>query len=113
MMARGVFISVSCHVDKPITSRLEMDWLLPVARKGEVWREGRKILDRSLRPGSTMAYRQMMHENIRGFLARVLVTPKDFLDHIRLSVIVVLYILPSLTAMKPPGKTYHVPHVWI
>jgi cytochrome P450 len=90
-----------------------MDWLLPVARKGEVWREGRKILDRSLRPGSTMAYRQMMHENIRGFLARVLVTPKDFLDHIRLSVIVVLYILPSLTAMKPPGKTYHVPHVWI
>jgi hypothetical protein len=91
----GVFyIRVSCHVHKPVTFRLEMDWLLPVARKGEVWREGRKILDHSLRPGTTITYRQMMHENIHGFLARLLVTPKDFLGHIRLFVVVLLYIVP-------------------
>jgi hypothetical protein len=33
-----------------------------------------------------LSYRQMMQESTRGFLARLLVTPKDFRDHIKLSV---------------------------
>ena len=68
-----------------MASRTEADWVLPNARKGEVWAEGRKLLDRSLRPGATMEYRQMMQENIRGFLARLLATPKKFRGHINLS----------------------------
>jgi cytochrome P450 len=63
---------------------------LPNARKGEVWREGRKLLDRSLGPGAAMSYRQMMQENIRGFLARLLANPKEFRGHINLSVVVFL-----------------------
>lgn len=58
---------------------------MPNARKGEVWAEGRRLLDRSLRPGATMAYRQMMQENIHEFLARLLATPKKFRGHINLS----------------------------
>jgi cytochrome P450 len=70
-----------------------MDWVLPNARKGEVWREGRKLLNHSLRPGATMSYRQMMLENTHGFLARLLATPEEFLGHIGLSVAILLAIL--------------------
>ncbi|KAH9952749.1 cytochrome P450 [Russula dissimulans] len=68
----------------PIVEITEMDWLLPNARKGDSWREGRKVLDRSLRPGATISYRQMMQENTYWFLAQLLATPKDFRDHIDL-----------------------------
>jgi hypothetical protein len=53
---------------------------------GELWREGRKLLDRSLRPGGTISYRRMMQENTRDFLARLLATPKEFRGHINLSI---------------------------
>jgi len=68
----------------PILEITEMDWMLPNARKGELWREGRKLLDRSLRPSVTMSYRQMMQENTHRFLARLLATPKNFRDHVEL-----------------------------
>jgi len=41
-------------------------------------------LDRSLRPGATALYRQLIQEKTRGFLAQLLATPKDFRDHIEL-----------------------------
>ncbi len=63
-------------------------------KKGAIWREGRKLLDRSLRPGATMSYRQMMQENTHGFLARLLAAPKEFRRHISLSVISLPYIVP-------------------
>jgi len=62
-----------------------MDWTMLNARKGEVWREGRKLLDRSLRPGAAISYRQLMQENTRWFLSRLLATPKGFRGHIELS----------------------------
>jgi hypothetical protein len=65
-----------------------MDWLLGGLRKGELWREGRKILDRSLRPGATILYRQMMQENVRWYLSQLLTTPEEFRTHISLLVIV-------------------------
>ena len=67
---------------------MEMDWLLPNSRKNEVWREGRKLLDRSLRPGATISYRQMMQEITRGFLAQLRATPREFRSHISLSVVI-------------------------
>jgi hypothetical protein len=90
-----------------------MDWLLGGLRKGELWREGRKILDRSLRPGATILYHQMIQENVRGYLARLLATPKEFRTHISLLVDVLPPIIPPLTTMQPSGKTCHVPHLWI
>ena len=87
---------------------------MPNARKGDVWREGRKLLNRSLRPGATMSYRQMMLENTRRFLAQLLATPDEFLGHIGLSVIILPDIVPQLTmTVQPSGKTDHGPHVWL
>jgi len=74
-----------------------MDWILPNARKGEVWAEGRKLLDRSLRPGATIAYRQMMQENIRGFLVRLLTSPEKFRGHLNLSADSLTYVVSPLT----------------
>jgi cytochrome P450 len=65
---------------------MEMDWPIFMTGMSETWRKGRKILDRSLQPGAMMSYRQMMHEKTRGFLAQLCANPKDFRDHIELSV---------------------------
>ncbi|KAI0253721.1 cytochrome P450 [Lactifluus subvellereus] len=59
-------------------------WLLPVLPKGEAWLEGRKLLDRSLRPGAPTTYRRMMEEKTRVFLGQLLTTPKNFRDHLEL-----------------------------
>jgi hypothetical protein len=64
--------------------RLDLDWPLAIAWKSENWREGRRLLDRSLRPSATMAYRYMMEEKTHMFLAKLLTTPKDFRRHIEL-----------------------------
>jgi hypothetical protein len=68
-----------------------MDWTLINARKGELWREGRKLLDRDLRPGEIMSYRQMMQDNTRWFLSWLLATPNEFRGHIGLSVVSLPY----------------------
>jgi hypothetical protein len=52
----------------------------------ESWRKGRKLLDRSLRLGEMVLYRQMMQEKAREFLAQLRADPKDFRAHVQLSV---------------------------
>ncbi len=66
---------------------MEVDWLLPVTRYGERWREGRKIADRSLRPGAMSLYHQRIEEKTRAFLSQLLVSSADFRGHIELSVV--------------------------
>ena len=51
---------------------------------GESWREGRKLLDRSLRASATISYRQMMQEKTRWFLAQLHANPDEFIQHIKL-----------------------------
>jgi cytochrome P450 len=63
-----------------------MGWLLPTARMNEHWREGRRLLDRSLGPGATTSYRRMMEDKARLFLGQLLEAPEDFQGHIGLSV---------------------------
>ncbi|KAH9987419.1 cytochrome P450 [Russula vinacea] len=65
-------------------SRIDMDWFVPNMGMSEFWREGRKLLDRSLRPGAAMLYRQMMQEKTCWFLAQLFANPKDFHHHIEL-----------------------------
>ena len=90
-----------------------MDWMLINARKSEFWREGRKLLDRSLRPTATMSYRQMIQENTHQFLARLLATPKDFRHHVELLAVALPYIKWALTAMQPSREACDVPHIWL
>jgi cytochrome P450 len=74
-----------------------MNWQLFHLNKDEVWREGRKLLDRGLRPGATMTYRELLQDNTRGFLARLLATPNEFRHHIGLSALGHSYIVLPLT----------------
>jgi len=61
-----------------------MDWPLFMTGMTETWREGRKLVDHSLRPGAVMTYGQMMQEKTRGFLTQLLATPKNFRAHVEL-----------------------------
>ena len=90
-----------------------MDWFLGRARKGEVWREGRKLLDRNLRPGVVTSYRQMIQENTRVFLTRLLAAPKEFCSHNELSAVSLPHTALSLTVMQASGEPCHVPHIWV
>jgi hypothetical protein len=74
----------------PTLCRMEVDWLLPVTEYGERWREGRKIADRSLRPGAISPFYQRIEEKTRAFLRQILASPADFRGHIELSVILFL-----------------------
>jgi cytochrome P450 len=64
---------------------METDWLFFLLQNGERWREGRKLIDRSLRPGATSLYQQVIEEKTRGFLGQLLAAPDDFRNHISLS----------------------------
>jgi hypothetical protein len=63
-----------------------MDWPVFMTGMTETWRKGRKLLDRSLRPGAVIPFRQMIQEKTREFLSQLLATPKDFEAHVGLSV---------------------------
>jgi len=63
-----------------------MEWPLFMTGMTETWRQGRKLANHSLRPGAVTTYRQMMQEKTHEFLTELLATPKNFHDHIKLSV---------------------------
>lgn len=65
---------------------MDMDWPVFMTGMTETWRKGRKLLDRSLRPGAMIPYRQMIQEKTREFLMQLRATPKDFEAHVGLSV---------------------------
>ena len=70
-----------------------MDWPVFMSGMSETWRQGRKLLDRSLRPGAVTSYRQMIQEKTIAFLAQLRANPKDFDAHVELSVRHVPYIV--------------------
>jgi hypothetical protein len=93
-----------------------MDWPLFTIGMTEAWREGRKLVDHSLRPGAVMTqtYGRMMQEKTREFLTQLFATPKNFPAHVELSVGRLPYtIILLLTARQPSGKIYHVSHLWL
>ena len=67
-----------------ITSRMGWGWFLPTARYGEPWRQGRKLLDRSLGPGASAAYHPMQESKARVLLTRMLKNPEDWEAHVEL-----------------------------
>ena len=59
-------------------------WMFPFSRMGNYWREGKKLLDRGLRPGAKVSHRRYTEEKTRMFLGQLLTTPKAFRKHIDL-----------------------------
>jgi cytochrome P450 len=70
---------------------MEWHWQIPIARYGEAWRQGRKLLDRSLRPGAAATYRPMQQARVRVLLTRLLATPDEWRAHIELCEIVSVF----------------------
>ena len=63
-------------------------WKLPLARYGECWLQGRKLLDRGLRPGAAARYRPIQQARVRVLLTRLLETPDLWEAHHELCEIV-------------------------
>ncbi|KAH9021877.1 cytochrome P450 [Lactarius hengduanensis] len=66
----------------PISETLGIDWLLPMSRMGKYWRESRKLLDRSLRPGAAALDRRLIEEKTCVFLGQLLATPMAYRKHL-------------------------------
>ncbi|KAI9448680.1 cytochrome P450 [Lactarius psammicola] len=75
----------------PIFEIMEMDWMLPLYRVGKYWREGRKLLDRSFRPGATASHRRLIEEKTRMLIGQLLATPTAFREHISFLVMRLIY----------------------
>ena len=94
---------------------MDVEWLLPATRYGERWREGRKIADRSLRPGAMSLYHQRVEEKTRAFLNQLLASPADFRGRIELSVVrfISLLLARDGTVSQITSETYHVSRIWV
>ncbi|KAH9077873.1 cytochrome P450 [Lactarius deliciosus] len=68
----------------PILEIMDVDWLFPLTRMGKYWHEGRKLLDRSFRPGAAALDRRLIEEKTRVLLGQLLATPKVFREHLYL-----------------------------
>jgi hypothetical protein len=63
-----------------------MEWPILLDGTTETWRRGRRLLDRSLRPGELTSYQQMMLDKTHEFLEQLRANPKEFRSHVGLSV---------------------------
>ncbi|KAH9986764.1 cytochrome P450 [Russula compacta] len=68
----------------PICEMMGWEWVLSVARSDKRWRLGRRILDRSLRPGSIVSYRPMIQAKTHLLLSRLLANPDQWEAHLEL-----------------------------
>jgi len=76
---RGIIYS-----DRPEIPFYEMmwwQWNIATARSGDHWRQGRRILDRGLRPGGTVSYRSMIQARAHVLLSRLLANPDQWEAH--------------------------------
>ena len=82
------------------------NWVLTFARSGDRWRQGRRILDRGLRPVATASYLPMMQARTRVFLSRLLENSHQWEAHTELYVtfLVVLHHLPETFSKRPAFK---------
>jgi hypothetical protein len=76
------------------------DWFLVLARFGVPWRQGRKVLDRSLGPRATAAYRPLQETKARVLLTRILANPDEWEAHIELSATFISFTSPSVIVPK-------------
>ena len=90
-----------------------MDWPIFNSRMTETWREGRKILDHSLRMGAITSYHQMMQQKTHEFLAQLYANPKDLRELVDLSVGCHSDIIWLLMARQHSGTIYHVAYIWL
>ncbi|KAH9967252.1 cytochrome P450 [Russula dissimulans] len=75
------------YSDRPVIPFYEMmgwQWNIATARNGDHWHEGRRILDRGLRPGGAASYRLMIQARAHALLSRILANPDQWEAHTEL-----------------------------
>ena len=60
------------------------EWFHPTTPYGDYWREGRKLLDRSLRASTVVQYRPMQLAKTHDLLSQLLSDPESFQHQIEL-----------------------------
>jgi len=66
--------------------RMGWQWALSSARYGDFWRQGRRLLDRSLRPAAAAVYRPMQQAKARVLLSDLLANSDEWEAHLELLV---------------------------
>ena len=62
------------------------NWILTFGRSDDdSWRQGRRMLERGLRPGAAISYRSIIQARTHVFLSRLLETPHQWEAHLDLS----------------------------
>jgi hypothetical protein len=64
--------------------RMGWEWFHPTTPYGDYWREGRKLLDRSLRASAVVQYRPMQLAKTHDLLYQLLMDPESFHGRIEL-----------------------------
>lgn len=59
-------------------------WDIAMLPYGPWWRAHRRVLAQHLHPGAVTQYNDYHEENASAFLCRLLHTPDDLVDHLRL-----------------------------
>jgi hypothetical protein len=78
---------------------MDVEWIFPIAKVGKYWREGRKLLDRGLRPSGIAFHRRMIEEKTHAFLGQLLSNPRAFLEHVDL-------LVPPHISLNPVNPPY-------
>ncbi|KAI9457527.1 cytochrome P450 [Russula earlei] len=68
----------------PFYQMMGWEWFHPTTPYGDYWREGRKLLDRSLRAGAVVQYRPMQLAKTHDLLYQLLMDPESFQYQIEL-----------------------------
>ena len=85
--------------------RMKWEWLVQLARYGESWREGRKLLDRGLRTGALAVYQPMLQTKAHVLLIHLLEDPDAWNAHLEPFVILVSVSLIFLTRYPTSSLT--------
>jgi len=67
---------------------MKWQWVVPLARCTELWRQSRKLLDRGLRPVATTVYHPTQQAKARVLLSNLLTHPDEWEGHLEESVVI-------------------------
>ncbi|KAI0056406.1 cytochrome P450 [Artomyces pyxidatus] len=65
----------------PFYDLMEWGWFVPTSRYDDVWRAGRKVLDRGLRPNVAVQYQPMQKAKVHNLLKNLASQPEKFKEH--------------------------------
>ena len=77
-----VFFYIRALAQGLTARRMKWEWIIPLARNTEFWRQARRLLDRGLRPGAISVYRPLQLAKTRTLLVNLLAKPDKWETHL-------------------------------